>query len=211
MHVMRPVTLGLLLALMLVPPALADGDPASDALIGATIPRVFMSFTAPDPTLEWKLVATTGQVAAAGLPIKVAVIADKNDLGAVPQLFGQPQNYAYYLGAELRFVYRGTLLVVMPQGFGINGPYPLAKARAALADIKPANATAQELTVAADKALRALAAADGRTLAGAHRSGSGGDGVPYATIAIAVLAAIGGGALAVGIDRKLHPRAIRDA
>lgn len=204
----RLVALALLLALMAAPAALADGDPASDSLIGATIPRVFMTFTARDPTLEQKLVVTTGQVAAAGLPIKVAVVANKNDLGAIPQLFGQPQIYAYYLGAELRFVYKGTLLVVMPQGFGVNGPYPLARARAALADIKPANDTAQELTAAADKALRALAAADGHRIAGPHRSGSQ---FPYSTIGIAALAAIGGGILAVSLDRKLRGGTIRDA
>jgi hypothetical protein len=192
---------------MLAPAALADGDPASDVLIGSRI-RVFMTSTAPDPTLERKLVVTTGQVTAAGLPIKVAVIANKNDLGAIPQLFGQPQNYAYYLGAELRFAYKGALLVVMPQGFGINGPYPLAKARAALSDIKPANATPQELTTAADKALRALAAADGHKIAGPHRSGNG---FPYSTVGLALLAAIGGGILAVSVDRKVRSRTTRDA
>ena len=57
----------------------------------------------------------------AGLPIKVAIIGNKTDLGAVPQLWAKPQVYARFLGAELRFVYKDTLLIVMPQGFGING------------------------------------------------------------------------------------------
>ena len=69
--------------------------------------------------------ATAQKVSDAGLPIKVAIIGNKTDLGAVPQLWAKPQVYARFLGAELRFVYKDTLLIVMPQGFGINGPYPL--------------------------------------------------------------------------------------
>ena len=55
----------------------------------------------------------------------------------MPQLWAKPQVYARFLGAELRFVYKDTLLIVMPQGFGINGPYPLPRALAALSGIDP--------------------------------------------------------------------------
>ena len=35
-----------------------------------------------------------------GFPLKVAVIARRADLGAIPSLFGQPREYARFLGQE---------------------------------------------------------------------------------------------------------------
>jgi hypothetical protein len=201
--VLRRVVLGLLLALALAPPAFADGDPASDVLIPPDI-RVYMTNGAPDTSLESRVQATAQQVSDAGLPIKVAIIGNKTDLGAVPQLWAKPQVYARFLGAELRFVYKDTLLIVMPQGFGINGPYPLPRALAALSGIDPRRDTSpQGLTDAADRALRALAAADGKKIAS---GGGGGDGLPLPLIAAAVmvLAGIGG---AVLVLRGGKPRA----
>ena len=136
MSVLRRAALGLLLALTLAPSALADGDPASDILVPAGHPRLHDE-RRETRSLEKQLAATAQQVSDAGLPIKVAVIGNKTDLGAVPQLWAKPQTYARFLGAELRFVYKDTLLVVMPQGFGINGPYPQARALAALQGIDP--------------------------------------------------------------------------
>ena len=136
MSVLRRVALGLLLALLLAPSALADGDPASDILVPPDI-RVYMTNGATTGDLEKTVQATAQKVTDAGLPIKVAIIGNKTDLGAVPQLWAKPQTYARFLGAELRFVYKDTLLIVMPQGFGINGPYPLSKALAAWSGIDP--------------------------------------------------------------------------
>ena len=100
--------------------------------------RVYMTNGATSRSLEKTVQATAQKVTDAGLPIKVAIIGNKTDLGAVPQLWAKPQTYARFLGAELRFVYKDTLLIVMPQGFGINGPYPLSKALAALVRHRPA-------------------------------------------------------------------------
>jgi hypothetical protein len=164
--VRRAAALALLVTLTATPSALADGDPASDFL-AASSTRVFMTFTASGPSLQQKLDATTRQIAAAGLSMKVAIIATRNDLGAVPQLWGKPQTYAQFLDAELHLRFRGTLLVVMPQGFGISGPYPRAKARAVLSTIDPGRHPGPPgLTDAADTALRALAAADGHSVQG---------------------------------------------
>lgn len=201
MSVLRRAALALLLVLALAPSALADGDPASDVLIPPDV-RVYMTNGAKDSSLEKQLQATAQQVSDAGLPIKVAVIGNKSDLGAVPQLWAKPQTYAKFLGAELRFVYKDTLLVVMPQGFGINGPFPQAKALAALSGIDPRkDPTPEGLTNSADQALRALAKADGRTLSGS--SGNGG-GLPLPLIAagVMVIAGIGGGVLVLRGDRK---------
>ena len=166
MSVLRRAALGLLLALAFVPSALADGDPASDVLVPPDV-RVYMTNGATDGQLEQRVQATAQQVSDAGLPIKVAIIGNKTDLGAIPQLWAKPQVYAQFLGAELRFVYKDTLLIVMPQGFGINGPYGLPKALAALSGLDPRKDTTPEgLTDSADEALRALAAADGRKISG---------------------------------------------
>ena len=205
MSVLRRAALGVIVALVLAPQALADGDPASDILAPAET-RVYMTLAAPDSSLEKKLAGTTQEVTDAGLPIKVAVIGNKTDLGAVPQLWGKPQTYARFLGSELRFIYKDNLLVVMPQGFGINGPYGQSKALAALSGIDPRkDPTPQGLTNSADKAVRALAAADGLTVAS---SGGGGGGLPLPLIAagVMVLAGIGGGVLVLRNDRKPRSR-----
>jgi hypothetical protein len=200
-NVLRRAALALLLALILAPQALADGDPASDVLAPADV-RVYMTLAATSSAPESQLAKTTQQITDAGLPIKVAVIGNKTDLGAVPQLWAKPQIYARFLGSELRFIYKDTLLVVMPQGFGINGPYAQSKALAAWQGIDPRkDPTPQGLATAADKALRALAAADGIKVAGA---GGGGGGLPLPLIAagVMVLAGVGGGVLVLRGDRK---------
>jgi hypothetical protein len=201
-NVLRRAALGLLLALSFAPAALADGDPASDVLQPPSV-RVYMTNAATGSKLEQGLQRTAQQVSDAGLPIKVAVIGNKTDLGAVPQLWAKPQTYATFLGAELRFVYKDTLLVVMPQGFGIHGPFSQGAALAALEGIDPrTNATPAGLTASADKALRALATADGHKLGGG--GGGGGGGLPWAFIAagVMVVAGVGGGALILRGDRK---------
>jgi hypothetical protein len=206
MNVLRRAALGLLLALCFAPAALADGDPASDVLQPPNV-RVYMTNGARDANLEKGLQSTAQQISDAGLPIKVAVIGNKTDLGAVPQLWAKPQTYAKFLGAELRFVYKDTLVVVMPQGLGVSGPYTQSRALAALAGIDPRkDTTPAGLTATADKALRALAVADGRKLGGG--GGGGGSGLPWVFIAAGVMVAagVGGGALILRGDRQPRRR-----
>ena len=53
------------------------------------------------------------------------MIASPTDLGSVTELWRQPQNYARFLAQELSLLYRGPLLVVMPNGYGryrLEGP-----------------------------------------------------------------------------------------
>jgi len=191
--VLRAAVVGLLIALALAPSALADGDPASDILVPPDT-RVYMTNGATDGSLEKTVAATAQSVSDAGLPIKVAIIGNKTDLGAVPQLWAKPQTYARFLGAELRFVYKDTLLIVMPQGFGINGPFSQPRALAALSGIDPRkDTTPQGLADSADQALRALAKADGKSIG----SSGGGGGLPWPFIAagVMVVAGLGGAAL----------------
>jgi hypothetical protein len=200
--VLRRAALVLILALILAPQALADGDPASDILAPADA-RVYMTLLATDPSLEKQLGATTQQVTDAGLPIKVAVIGNKTDLGAVPQLWAKPQTYARFLGSELRFIYKDTLLVVMPQGFGINGPYPQPKALAALQGIDPRqDPSPKGLTDSADRALRALAKADGYNVSSGSGGGGGSLPLPLIAAGVMVLAGIGGGVLVLRTDKQ---------
>ena len=97
--------------------ALADGDPASDVLLGQDVfypyqPKV-------SPTLEAGLEKTLHAAArAAGLHLKVAIIGTAEELGLVPNLFGHPQAYARFLDREISFNQPQQLLVVMPAGFG---------------------------------------------------------------------------------------------
>ena len=77
--------------------------------------------------LETALEDVLEQAREAGFPMKVALIASDRDLGAYPQLFNRPQEYADLLSRELAtFSSHGEavgdvhLLVVMPVGFGGN-------------------------------------------------------------------------------------------
>ncbi len=96
--------------------ALADGDPASDVL--AQEPIFLPQDAGIPPRQQAQLAALTQAAARSGYPIRVALVASSADLGSVTELWRQPQSYAKFLGQELSLVYRGPLLVVMPNGVG---------------------------------------------------------------------------------------------
>jgi hypothetical protein len=103
-------------AALAAPRALADGDPASDVLLTRS---VFVPYGAPvSPAVVSQLETVVARARKAGYPIKVAIVRVPYDLGAVTSLYGKPQVYAKFLGRELMFLYRGRLLIVMPQGYG---------------------------------------------------------------------------------------------
>jgi hypothetical protein len=95
--------------------ARADRDPASDSLVTQ---NVFLSYHSPSTSDVDALARATGAVYERGERVKVALIFDVQDLGSIPSLFGQPANYAQFLGLELGLWYKGPLLVAMPAGFG---------------------------------------------------------------------------------------------
>ena len=97
--------------------ALADGDPASDVLASQTVYVPGDGGFATSQTA--RLTGLLAEAQRAGVPIRVALIATPADLGSVGELWRQPQNYARFLGQELAQVYRGTLVVAMPTGFGV--------------------------------------------------------------------------------------------
>ncbi len=104
------------------PSALGDADPASDVLLAQ---NAFYPYQPPvSPALERAMENVLGAAARAGLPLKVAVIGSREDLGAVPDFFGHPQQYAQFLDKEISFNDRPPLLVVMPSGFGVVAAGP---------------------------------------------------------------------------------------
>jgi hypothetical protein len=138
-------------------PAFADGDPASDVLLGT---NVFLPYPPPSRTASDPLAAQVAAVYAKGERVKVALIATRVDLGAVPGLFGKPAQYAAFLGQELSSFYAGPLLVVMRTGFGI---YDAGRSTAAeervLAHEQVHGASADDLARAATTAVGRLLAA----------------------------------------------------
>ncbi len=127
--------------------ASADGDPASDVLVTQTL---FLPWDAGVSTdQQAQLAALLKEAQHDGYPLRVALIASSSDLGSVTELWRQPQSYADFLGDELSLVYRGTLLVVMPDGFGLYHPNgSLGPELAALASLGPAVAGASLGTAA---------------------------------------------------------------
>jgi hypothetical protein len=168
----RCFLLALAAALVAIPAAQANGDPASDVLIPNQVyigPEVPISNADRDA-----LVKTVAAANERGYPIRVALIAFTSDLGTAVSLWGRPQDYAKFLGSELAFVYTKPLLIAMPSGFGVyHGRKPVAKEQRVLAGVR-AGKTPAALTQSATKAVRALAAAKGVSVP-ASAGGGGSD------------------------------------
>ena len=169
----RVALIALLAALAAVPAAHADGDPASDYLLGS---QVFLPFDAKLPQAkQHELISLVAAANKAGYKIRVAVISSTYDLGSVTSLWHKPRTYARFLGVEIGFVYKQRLLVVMPNGFGFNRPrHPTTREYALLSTI-PIAKGALGLLEAAETAVQKLAAANGATVqptaAAPHNSG----------------------------------------
>ena len=102
--------------------AQANGDPASDVLPFTT---VFLSIQSPKSSSAGRELLTVTQAAAKKKrPIRVAVISQPSDLGLIQSLWQKPQTYSEFLGKELFNFgrYEGTLVVAMPNGYGVYGP-----------------------------------------------------------------------------------------
>jgi hypothetical protein len=178
----------LCLAALAAAPARADGDPASDYLLGQ---RLFLPFNGSVPTsAAARLGGLLADSAKHGYEVRVALISSPTDLGAVTSLWRKPQQYAIFLGQELYFVYKGRLLVVMPNGFGVSqAGKPAPALRRALGGIAPPAGGGAALADAADSAVRSLAASDGVRITSAP-SGGGSSNRDRITIGAAGLAAV---------------------
>jgi len=157
------VTAAALLALCIgASVARADADPASDWLIQQD---AFYPYTTKVSTAQKQaLNAALASGRKAGMPIKVALIAGKGDLGAVSILFDRPPNqYAKFLGTELSYVNKARVLVVLPEGYGLwwHKPLPANEVKAIRALPPPASADGDTMVAAANTAVRRLLALHG--------------------------------------------------
>jgi hypothetical protein len=174
--------------------ARANGDPASDYLL---VQKLFLPFNASaDNTKVKQLNAVLDAAARDNFPIRVAVILSPADLGTAFSLYRKPQRYSEFLGLELAFVYRGRLLVVMPNGYGysVQGRVD-PKASRLLKPFPPPGRDATKEVRGAETAVRILATAAGHRLAVTKVGGSSNtrDRITIAaaaTAAIALFAAI---------------------
>jgi hypothetical protein len=143
-----------------VPAAHADGDPASDYLLSQS---TFLPFDAQISKAQAEQLNTiVADAREKGYTIRVALIAKPFDLGAVPSLFRKPKTYARFLGQELFFVYKGRLLVVMPNGYGVSrGGKPLPSAQHVLDALPEPGNGGPALAAAATRAVQRLAAQSG--------------------------------------------------
>jgi hypothetical protein len=148
------------LALIAAPLARADGDPASDYLLSQPL------FNPPDsgvpPAYATQLADVIKNAKLGGYEIRVALIPTRYDLGSVPILFKQPERYARFLGKELYFLYKGKVLVVMPNGLGFAvGGERNAAGQAVVARIPAPNGSPVAMATAASHAVFRLAAQHG--------------------------------------------------
>jgi hypothetical protein len=201
----RVVLCALLLAALAPGAALADGDPASDVLLGD---NVFYPYSpAVDAPIQKTLNAETAAASRARFPIKVALIASPVDLGVIPDLFGKAQKYATFLDQEISFQNsKQPLLVVMSTGYGVQGlDQRASSAVASLA--KPAGKHSNELARAAIVAVAKLADAAGRPITGvpgapgSSRSAGGTSRTPI-VVALALSALATAGALTLLTVRR---------
>jgi hypothetical protein len=175
--------------------ARADGDPASDYLLGT---QVFFSIDVKVPAAkQHELISIVRDANRSGYAIRVALIASPYDLGAVTSLWRKPRPYARFLGAELQFIYKHRLLIVMPNGFGFNwSKHPSTKEDAVLSAV-PIKPGAVGMLDSAVTAVRRLAAASGvKVVRTPVAVTTGKRGLAHSRVLI-VLAAIAALALAV--------------
>ena len=160
---MRPRQATALLAVaaaLLTPSAArADGDPASDVLLfqDAYLPNFPPPSEAETDTLTRLLAELRGD----DFAMKVAVISSTGDLGANPELFGNPADYVNLLAHEIAFRVRNPhLLVVMPTGMAGRNLGPDAESILASIEIDT-EAETDGLVRAAIEAVAKIASANG--------------------------------------------------
>jgi hypothetical protein len=180
-------------AAVLAGAARANGDPASDVLPFTT---VFLSNQRPSALPSGQdLLQLTQAAEKKKYPIRVAVIYQPSDLGLIQSLWKQPQPYANFLGKELNSFgnYHGTLVVAMPNGFGLYGPAATPAGKRAIAGVPVAgNGSVDELGAGAVKAVERVAAANGHALPAPKAHGSGTPSWLIALIALAGAAVVAG-------------------
>ena len=179
-------------ALVAANAASAHGDPSTHMLESENLYPAVAS--RPSQSLELSLIGVLRAAATKGYPVKIALIANADDLEDT-SLLGRPQAYAEYLERELGGVsaLNGPLVVIDPSGFGVsgrelrNGRLRSIRGATAWAPLRglsvPPHADGDALARTALVVVRRAAAAAGRPLPA---------DVPPATYVVAVPARSGG-------------------
>jgi hypothetical protein len=182
----------------------AHGDLASDYLLDHD---VFLPLEAEiDPTAIERLADTVRAAQAARFAVKVVVVGEPADLGALFNLYRKPQRYAAFLNRDLGAAYDGRIAVVMPNGYGyaFDGQSD-ARVRRALATLTEPGADATKEVEAAAVAVRSLAAAAGREIVLKSGGSQAKDRVMIALAATAGVATLAGLLLYRRKRRTLQP------
>jgi hypothetical protein len=180
--------LAVVAALLVAPTALGDADPASDVLY--TQPVFYSLDLLPSNAAQQRLSQVVKSATNAGYPVRVALIAKPPDLGGVTALWGKPHQYARFLGLELAFVYKGHLVVVMPQGLGYaHKGKSSASVDALLRPIRVAT-TSDGQADAAVAAVAKLSAAAGHPITVPPKAATGSGGSSWRNRLIILLAAL---------------------
>jgi hypothetical protein len=182
--------------------AAADADPASDVLL---VQDAFFPYQARIPTALTKAVdQTLTEIHATGLPLKVAIIGSRVDLGGIPELFGQVARYGAFLETEISSRGPQPLLVVMPDGLSLQaGPRSAVKGIATHPDEGPAG-----LARTAVLAIERIAAARGRPIVAPSLDARTGGSVtgPLVTAVAVILVLVATGLL---VSRRVRHRSGR--
>jgi cytochrome oxidase Cu insertion factor (SCO1/SenC/PrrC family) len=183
--------------------ARADGDPASDMLVSQDL--YLPADAGVSANQQAQLTALLRRVKRSGVPVRVAVIPSAYDLGSVGALWLKPAAYARFLGTELSLVYKQPLLIVMPNGFGLNWPgHSTAAAKARLANI-PIHAGGRGIVAATEAAVRAVTVPNRVPVASLRSAGGNGDTGEIATIAGAIGVVLAAGAMLRLVLRRREP------
>ena len=199
----------LVTALAAPPVAHADSDPASDTLL---LQDVYLPIQPPmPPAYATALRNMAASMKKAGYPLKVAIIATPNDLGLVPQIFNKPQQYASYLGREIDFQRKNSLLVVMPAGYGTNDVLP--KVAASVANLPAPGASLESMGKGALTAMGRISAAAGHPVPVPKVKASSGGGKSSTSPAVifgvpVIFLALAGGLMALRRRQTPPPPAV---
>lgn len=198
----------LAIALAAAPAAHADGDPASDVLLSQDAFYPYQP-NAVSTELQDALNGMLKNARTQGFGLKVAIIAARTDLGAVPQMLTTPQKYADLLTSEISFNEHPRVLVVLPAGLGGNNLGD--RAGQALEGLAPdPDGGADGLTRTAMQAVRRLTVAAGKdvplpavaTQSGDSGSGGGGGTSPLLVFGLPVLLVVVAAGLAAARGRS---------
>jgi hypothetical protein len=156
------------------PTAFAHGDPSSHALEQDVLyPAVA---DRPTPDTELRLLGLLYAARGEGYPIKVAMVANEQDLIDDPSMLQRPQDYAEFVVAQLGMSPAGLalVLVITPAGYGLAGPtaaadgrtHPVTRPEAArlIRSLPPVGAGGEGLARSAIRAVRLLASESGHPL-----------------------------------------------